>query len=392
MLLYQLGKSTAIAEAVRNRSLLWVGAGLVLTAAIARNYDQVFILEKPWWPLGPLAFSTFSALFIYLFVYLRFLRPAKDAETKGAGFWKPFVVFLGLFWMTSPIAWLYAIPVERFLGSYEAAIANVTLLAAVSAWRVWLLSRALSVALGVGWKQTLPTVVLAGALELVLLSMTGCAATLEIMGGLRHSPERVVKDNMTGVAIWVGLAAAVASGFYVNRFGGKHRGCSFSRVPGGSFPFSLVFLLVFWVALAVFPQMELGRNHRLNALLAGSDYAAALKHLSAHEKKDFAPAHRIPPDPYTSAVFRSLPGLFGAMNGTEADWVRTEYLQHLEIMLQHPLGWIGEDEALELLKGLQAIPEGQAWVRAHADGLKRLFHRLGEKEDVKAGLEKLGVE
>ncbi|MBY0231406.1 MAG: hypothetical protein K2W96_19145 [Gemmataceae bacterium] len=56
-----------------------------------------------------------------------------------------YLSFLGLFWMTAPLAWLYPIPYDRFL-SYEAAIdANVATLGLVALWRVLLTMRFVAV-------------------------------------------------------------------------------------------------------------------------------------------------------------------------------------------------------------------------------------------------------
>ena len=69
ILRYQLGDAGAIREVAGDRSALRVGVILVVTAAIARNYDQTFILERPYWPIGPLVFTFFSGLVIYWVVY-----------------------------------------------------------------------------------------------------------------------------------------------------------------------------------------------------------------------------------------------------------------------------------------------------------------------------------
>ena len=50
--------------------------------------------------------------------------------------------------MTAPLAWIYAIPVERFLGAYEATQANLWMLGIVSVWRIVLMIRVVSVLFG----------------------------------------------------------------------------------------------------------------------------------------------------------------------------------------------------------------------------------------------------
>src|SRR5204862_7253608 len=112
------GAASAIREVASNRAALWTGIVLVLLTGIARNYDQSYFLKTPMWLIGPLAFSFFSGTFLYgILVRGLARRHFPEGHQKG-GQW---VTFMAAFWMTAPIAWLYAIPVERFLNSYHAA-------------------------------------------------------------------------------------------------------------------------------------------------------------------------------------------------------------------------------------------------------------------------------
>src|SRR5436190_1804978 len=126
MLGFQFGGKAAIEAVARSRSALPTGIALVLLTGIARNYDQKFILESPLWLIGPLIFSFFSGTFLFAIVYWGFSRRHLGAAgtLPSSGQWRR---FMALFWMTAPVAWLYAIPVERFLSSYRAAQANLTL-------------------------------------------------------------------------------------------------------------------------------------------------------------------------------------------------------------------------------------------------------------------------
>src|SRR5262249_61264180 len=56
--------------------------------------------------------------------------------------------FLSLFWRPSPLPWFYAVPYERFLSVADAVRANLLTLALVSAWRVALMTRVVSVLMG----------------------------------------------------------------------------------------------------------------------------------------------------------------------------------------------------------------------------------------------------
>jgi hypothetical protein len=113
----------------------------VLSGGLARNYDGAYLREE-WTVLlhGPIV-STMNALILYslAFAAMRADRGVRPPFLSGA------LAFLGLFWMTAPMAWLYAIPYERFLSPVQAVEANLWTLAFVSLWRVLLMSRVLAV-------------------------------------------------------------------------------------------------------------------------------------------------------------------------------------------------------------------------------------------------------
>ena len=90
-----------------------VGVILVLLTAIARNYDQTWIGEEPFkWCLGNLFFPFCSGSLLFFFIHFVFVRRHLPPEKRSA--FREWGTFLGLFWAAAPIAWLYAIPVERF--------------------------------------------------------------------------------------------------------------------------------------------------------------------------------------------------------------------------------------------------------------------------------------
>src|SRR5690606_14846322 len=100
--------------------------------------------ETPMFLLGPLVFSFFSGTVLSL-VYSRSIRP-RVSDPMSIG--RDYLSFMALFWMTAPIAWLYAIPAERLLEPMAAARLNLAFLAVVSVWRVLLITRVLSVLTG----------------------------------------------------------------------------------------------------------------------------------------------------------------------------------------------------------------------------------------------------
>ena len=121
--------------------------------------------------------------------------------------------------LTSPLAWLYAIPVERFLSMRSAQLANFYFLAVVAAWRVallaWYLHRACNL-------RRLATTVLT-LLPLVLIVVALTRLNLEhvvfnLMGGL--APEQRSGNDMAyfvvlGLAFLSVYASPVLLGLYL---------------------------------------------------------------------------------------------------------------------------------------------------------------------------------
>ena len=118
---FQFGGADAIRETARSSGALWTGAALCLLTSIARNYDQTWILATPFWLIGNLLFSLVSSWVIFTLIYSGFVERRIPMAFLHVPFTPQYRSFLGMFWMTAPIAWLYAIPVERWLDSYSAA-------------------------------------------------------------------------------------------------------------------------------------------------------------------------------------------------------------------------------------------------------------------------------
>src|SRR5688572_8600151 len=191
---YQLGNRTAI-QAVATDSRAWVaGVALVLMTAVARNYDQSHFTESGLWLFGSLVFSFFSGTFLYFVLWKLFLKRHRAAAEPGAA--NQWWAFMGLFWLTAPIAWLYAFPVERMFDSYRATQANIALLAIVALWRVLLMSRVIAVLQAVRFVQALAWVAVPACIEVVLVVFVGGIFSptfgrrvMASMGGMRNSPE-----------------------------------------------------------------------------------------------------------------------------------------------------------------------------------------------------------
>ncbi len=141
VLRYLIGNRTAIMDIANCPSALGVGLLLVLSAGFAREYDGEDLRAEPWHLLIPVAASLVTSFILFLLTFMKVL--AQDSPPPR--FFKAYGAFLALYWMTAPLAWLYAIPYERFLPDPQAVKANLWTLALVAAWRVVLMIRVVSV-------------------------------------------------------------------------------------------------------------------------------------------------------------------------------------------------------------------------------------------------------
>jgi hypothetical protein len=257
---YLIGNADAIRSVATDKNSLWLGIGLVVLTAIARTYDQNFVLETPLWFFGPLLFSLFSGSFLFWilrsFLAKNMMVPVGTEPPPQGSQWRS---FMGLFWMTAPIAWLYAIPVERFLTSYNAAVANLCLLAVVAAWRVLLMSRIVQVVNEVPFSRACGWVLVGASLEVIIVVFCGgifggtmSRSIMAGMGGMRHAPEEQLIISALSAAwtgAWVLLIACV-----IPLAAAKYRGSAApypDTVNRSRLSKALLVLPLVWIAIAI---------------------------------------------------------------------------------------------------------------------------------------------
>ncbi|MCJ8346868.1 hypothetical protein MJH12_15100, partial [bacterium] len=174
---FLFGHRESILKVANCRDSFKLSFFMVMTAALARSYDKESLFQEPFHLiLSPLA-SAFVALIIFLAFRLLLFRKSLECPPL----WRHFRLFLTLFWMTAPLAWIYGFPVEQFLGPILAARVNLYFLGIVALWRVILFIRICQCYFG------------GVALTTVLLVCSSIAATLlnvipmpiiSVMGGV----------------------------------------------------------------------------------------------------------------------------------------------------------------------------------------------------------------
>ena len=263
---YLFGQADAICKVARSRAALWTGVALVLLTSIPRNYDQTLLSERPFrWIFGPLMFSFVSGSWLYLVVYegcaRRVMSAPGDPGPAVDGGWNS---FMGLFWMTAPIAWLYAIPVERFMDSVSAAHANVVLLTVVSLWRVLLMTRVVQVTTKVPFLNAMVWVLFAASAEvlavLFLDAIVGGGlqrSVMASMAGMRNSPEEGIMNRAMNTAFVASLWVAPLSFVIALKWRPKQLLQPLPCPVSGPMPWrGLVAVACFWNAIAILPQRE----------------------------------------------------------------------------------------------------------------------------------------
>jgi len=187
---FLIGRQDAILQVATSRSALWVAGLFVLSAGFAREHDQEDLRADPWYVLLPLAASLLTSCILFLLVYMVSLRrTVEPVPIRGA-----YRSFLTTYWMTAPLAWLYAIPVERIYTDADATGANLSLLALVALWRVALITRVVQVLFGASLGAAFVLVMFfADSLAVAVLYFTPLPI-FNIMGGIRLSAsERLIQ-------------------------------------------------------------------------------------------------------------------------------------------------------------------------------------------------------
>lgn len=139
LLRFLVGGREAILQTASDRWTLAIGLIFVLSAGFARNYARTDLRREPWCLAIPFVASVASSLGLFAWLYVLAWWPSE--------FVTHYLSFLGLYWLTAPLAWLYAVPVERWMSRDGSVKSRLAMLGVVAAWRVALIVRILHVLL-----------------------------------------------------------------------------------------------------------------------------------------------------------------------------------------------------------------------------------------------------
>lgn|GEM_PF-4176017 len=358
--LYLIGNRKAIEEVAKDRSSLFIGLFFVLICGVAREYDQESFRHAPLFFLLPLLLSAPLAFFHYLAVRGGFLEKNKSNLAS----------YYSLFWMTAPLAFIYAIPVEEFASGIVAIKFNMGLLAIVALWRILLFSRVLSVLLDQSMFKFLLFMIWGGAVIGRIASFFFDMSIVNIMGGTVHSQElafkasaaSVVSAVLTGICILL-LFPAIA---YHRR---KDERRSFPpREFKSSMPWkTMLITVVTAAALMAWKQPVMHRSGQAHMLLTYSTQRG-LDYLSQYEPEDFPKTWPplIPRGNRPMSLW-TITKVFEELKPTHAPWIRQRCLDYLKAYLEardpEAYGFRGGQDLIPTLNALDDSPETISWIR-----------------------------
>ncbi len=337
---FLLGKRQAILDVANTRGAIWLGLLFVISAGFAREYDQEDLVHAPWYLLAPLAASLVTSGLLFLLLHVTLF---KNKQTPARLSWDRYEVFLSLYWMTAPLAWLYAFPIERLAAPAIAAETNLWLLGIVSLWRVALMTRIVSVIYERPvWAAFFVVMLFADTVVLGIFFLTPLP-NLNIRGGIGLSDSEnliqatgliVMALAMLSWFVWL-IGASFAIGF------GRRTGNPWSQVKLSGEDRASVARGLWWLAIASivvwFAFLPFTQVEQMNRRLAETELRAgyidiALRYMSDRERGEFPPHWDPPPQlGYGEETPPLLDLILRVEQADVAPWVRDLYREKLAV-------------------------------------------------------------
>ena len=357
---YLVGSRRAILDIASTRWSLLIGGLLVLSAGFAREYDGEDLVHEPWHALRPLAASLASGTALFLVVHLAALLKSKGAQGNRPGFFEAWQRFMGLFWMTAPMAWLYAVPYERMMQPVDAIQLNLWTLALVALWRVVLMVRVIQVLYGIRSVFAFFLVMLFADAVVFVVITTVPTPVIDIMGGIRQSERDALLASVTLMVgalsvltapLWI--IGALASAAMLRPHWPELPDRTDQPNPIGLLTVAVVALLAF-VPLLIVSQPEQMKRRAVEQLFGQGKAPEALAKMSQHQPSDFPPQWNPPPRLGYREDTPDLNDVRDAMTQHwPAQWVAEVYLdkleRHLKTEIRWSMGYLTWSEIAELM-------------------------------------------
>jgi hypothetical protein len=353
---YLFGDREAIRAVAADPRSVWIGLVFVLAAGFARNYDGEDLLARPWVLLRPLGASLVTGTSLFAVVWAaRCVRGWRQGTERP-----PFAAFrawLGLYWMTAPLAAFYAVPVEHLTDPVTAAKLNLAALGLVATWRVLLMSRVVGVLTGGGFLRGFSLVMLMADAAVFIGAITSPAVVREVAAGMAGvrvgvsgQVEMIVEAAVGNAAVlaflttpvWLILASVVL--FHAAPWPTPDADDPTRPLGGDLWAVAAGSLLV-WAAVLPFFQPEQRNRTLVESAAARGDWETAIAELSSRDPADFPPGWEPPPDIRVAWDLERLAPAARAMGRREAaPWVRKFYADRAGSLIMSFLNnpWVGE--------------------------------------------------
>lgn len=331
---FLLGSREVIERLASSRTPLIIGPALVLSASLARNYDGAAFPQEAYVLLHGFGASIINAFILHTIFYLIATRP----DAPRPPFFSTYLSFLGLFWLTSPMAWLYAIPYERFLTVIGAINLNIFTLGIISIWRVGLICYVISILYNVRYGPALCIILFFSNIGIFIAAITMETPVVHFMGGLQHSSEDylrfIIKFRTMMIAFFAMLPLLIAAvtGLTILR-NSKAIAPTWPIRPPAAPSRAIIaccaISLAMWTPALWIAQPEQHNRYRAESLINQGRYDEALAFMSQRNRTDFPRVWDAPPD-LKHLIAQGPASLFplheSLQAGTAAPWVRTLYL------------------------------------------------------------------
>lgn len=325
---FLIGRRQAIINIAVSRAAIPIGALLVLSAGLARDYDRADLLSEPWRLAIPFA----ASLAISWLLWNTLWRSARKHSATPIPFWRGYRGFLAIYWATAPLAWLYAIPWERWLSPLDAVRANLVTLGVVSIWRVALMCRAVAVLTGCGAPVAISLVLAVSCVATFVVSATSPVPPLALMGGIQPPDDQVLLADAATVG-WLSSCAAfpillsAATLLHIQRkiWAFPHMEIQPPTGTRGSWTFAAVSVAA-WIPILFFTQPQQHNRGLVERAVRAQDYAAAAQVFVGRSRADFPAGWRPPPWIFVDRRAEGCVAMLDECYRLAApNWIRDEY-------------------------------------------------------------------
>lgn len=327
---FLLLRKDAIETIAHSQGALFLGVLFIFGAALAREYDRSDLLAEPIHLFLPLLASLASSFLLWALLWN--INFSKRLPWNCPSY----AEFLRCFWMTAPLAWIYAIPVERFLDEGNAVEANFWMLGIVALWRVVVIIRVIQVL----W--SVPTWI-AAAIVLTYSDAVIIAANFfspwpifDIMSGNRLS---AAESRLIGARLLIGAVSFIAAPILLIMFttacarawpANERQTSRPERVKLPLWALAVLLLIVGGWLLTIGQPAQQRATVVAHDIKAGR-YREALEFQSSRLPGDFPPHWNPPPYPgYRNDDIVPLARLVATIPELQArDWVRDFWSRRL---------------------------------------------------------------